>query len=345
MIILIGFLKLSNEENQRIDLLAQFAYARKVPFCHFTLRDAEACMRGDRLHALRWNGDGYEAFETDFPPYVDMRSTLFDGSMYTDKDREIIKWIKSNARVLIQYSLLKDKLMHALVANGLGKYAIPSFPVSGYQHILALSNTMPNALIKPVKGKQGAFVYKLTKQSDGKIYAEDRSGRHEFTEKFCESVFSNVEACFGGEIIMQPFLDFRYDDNHVLDFRLFRHRGADGSWEDVATFGRIGSNAITSNFHTGGSMIEADMALRAIAPEKADELLEEIMMLGRELPVMIEKYGGENVFCIGFDVAVDRQTLQPYVMESNITPGLRFIIYQYTDHRVNYYKYLESKLK
>lgn len=147
----------------------------------------------------------------------------------------------------------------------------------------------------------------------------------------------------GGEKLLQPFLDFHYDSDHVLDYHLLRQRGADGKWEEVATFGRIGSNTITSNFHTGGSMIEADMALRAIAPEKADALLKEIMKLEEKLPLLAEKYFGQSAFCIGFDIAVDRATLHPYVMESNLTPGLRFIQYQFADHRVNYYKYLLSK--
>lgn len=256
--------------------------------------------------------------------------------------KERIDWLASHTNILQQASFHKDELMHAMILNGLGRYAIPSFPVKNYNDILREMRCIDPAIIKPVHGKQGLFVYKLFKK-DQTVFAEDQRGVQPFTEEFCENYFLNVANRFGGDVILQPFLDFRYDDGHVLDFRLLRQRGADGRWEEVATFGRIGSNAITSNFHTGGSMIEADMALRAIAPDKANTLLDEIMMLGEKLPLLAEKYFGEKAFCIGFDIAVDRETLQPYVMESNLTPGLRFIQYQYADHRVNYYKYLLSK--
>ena len=299
-------------------------------------------MNGKPLLANRWNGEGYETFETEFPRYVDFITAVGGRAARSIYGDDRINWILSNTKLLVQKSFHKDLLMRAMIENGLYQYAIPSLPVNSYQEILNSLYCINPAIIKPVNGKQGLFVYKLFKK-DQMVYAEDQNGVQPFTEAFCENYFAQIAERFGGTTILQPFLDFHYDNDRVLDFRLFRQRGADGNWEEVATFGRIGSNAITSNFHTGGSMIEADMALRAIAPEKADALLEEIMMLGEKLPLLAEKYYGEDAFCIGFDIAVDRATLQPYVMESNLTPGLRFIKYQYADHRVNYYKYLNSK--
>lgn len=339
---MIGFVQVGDSYSDVILLLSQFAYAKKVPFCHFKLDAIDSCMAGKPLLAKRWNGDGYETFETELPKYIDRITTVDGNTAHRLYGNERIDWLCSHAKILNQRSFFKDELMYAMIKNGLGQYAIPSFPVKNYGEICTELNCINPAIIKPVRGRQGRFVYKLFKR-DQMLYAEDRYGVQVFTESFCEKYYSDVDIRYGGTVLLQPFLDFRYDDNHVLDFRLLRQRGADGKWEEVATFGRIGSNAITSNFHTGGSMIEADMALRAIAPEKADELLAEIMMLGKKLPLLAEKYFGEDAFCIGFDIAVDRTSLQPYVMESNLTPGLRFIQYQYADHRVNYYKYLLSK--
>lgn len=339
---MIGFVQVGDSNQKEILLISQFAYAKKVPFCHFRLDAIDSCMAGKPLIAKRWNGDGYEDFETDLPKYVDRLVSIHKKSARMLYGNERIGWLASHTKVLQQTSFHKDELMHAMILNGLGQYAIPSFPVKNYYEIVKELRCINPAIIKPVHGKQGLFVYKLFKKEQA-LYAEDQHGVQHFTEAFCENYYNNIAKTFGGEVILQPFLDFRYDNDRVMDFRLLRQRGADGSWEEVATFGRIGSNAITSNFHTGGSMIEADMALRAIAPEKAAALLDEIMMLGEKLPLLAEKYYGENAFCIGFDIAVDRTTLQPYVMESNLTPGLRFIQYQYADHRVNYYKYLLSK--
>lgn len=339
---MIGFVQVGDSNREEIRLISQFAYAKKVPFCHFRLDAIDSCMAGKPLIAKRWNGDGYEDFETELPKSVDRISSVFRRRSKELYGMERINWLAAHTKILNQVSFHKDELMYAMIVNGLGQYAIPSFPVKNYNEIVKELSCINPAIIKPVHGKQGLFVYKLF-MKDQAFFAEDKNGVQPFNMAFCDEYFSSVAQYFGGEIILQPFLDFRYDNDRVLDFRLLRQRGADGSWEDVATFGRIGSNAITSNFHTGGSMIEADMALRTIAPEKADALLEEIMMLGEKIPLLAEKYFGEDAFCIGFDIAVDRTTLQPYVMESNLTPGLRFIQYQFADHRVNYYKYLLSK--
>lgn len=339
---MIGFVQVGDAHSKEILLISQFAYAKNVPFCHFPLDAISACIEGKPLIAKRWTGEGYEAFETELPKYVDHITALKSKTSKLLFYKPQIDWLYAHAKVLVQKSFHKDELMRAMITNGLGEYAIPSFPVNNYQEIINYLSYIKPAIIKPVYGKQGLFVYKLYKKGTA-FYAEDQNGAQPFTEAFCENYFSRVSPYFGKAVILQPFLDFHYDNDRVLDFRLLRQRGADGKWEEVATFGRIGSNSITSNFHTGGSMIEADMALRAIAPEKADALLEEIMMLGEKLPMLAEKYYGEDAFCIGFDIAVDRATLHPYVMESNLTPGLRFIQYQFADHRVNYYKYLLSK--
>lgn len=339
---MIGFVQVGGMSGDLILLLSQFAYAKKVPFCHFSLEAVDSCMEGKPLLAKQWNGEGYTTIETVFPKYVDQSTAICGRGAKKLYGEERCTWVDSHAKILRQKSFHKDQLVTAMFLNGLGEYAIPSYLVTSYEEICTRLGYIHPAIIKPVNGKQGKLVFKLVKKGD-RLFAEDQFGLNDFNEKFCQDYFSNVKSEFGGDVILQPFLDFRYDNDRVLDFRLFRQRGADGRWEEVATFGRIGSNAITSNFHTGGSMIEADMALKNIAPEKADALLEEIMMLGEKLPLLAEKYYGEDAFCIGFDIAVDRQTLHPYVMESNLTPGLRFIQYQYADHRVNYYKYLLSK--
>lgn len=339
---MIGFVQIGDKNEKVIELLSMFAYAKNVPFCYFKLDAVDSCMEGKPLCAKRWNGNAFETFETELPRYVDRITTVRGQTAVSLYGKERGEWLSAHTKVLNQQSFRKDQLMYAMLQNGLGQYAIPSFVVHSYEEILSQLQLIQPALIKPVNGKQGLFVYKIYKKCNS-FYVENQTGEQPLTEQFCKTYFSNIAGTFGGDVILQPFLDFRYDNDRVLDFRLFRQRGADGSWEDVATFGRIGSNAITSNFHTGGSMIEADMALRAIAPEKADSLLKELYMLGEKLPLLAEKYFGAEVFCIGFDVAMDRASQQFYVMESNLTPGLRFIQYQYADHRVNYYKYLLSK--
>lgn len=66
-------------------------------------------------------------------------------------------------------------------------------------------------------------------------------------------------------------------------------------------------------------------------------------MLGQEVPLLVEKFIGEDAFCIGIDVGVDRDTVRPYVIETNALPGTKFHLYQFAEKRVQYYKYLLSK--
>lgn len=339
---MIGFVQVGDKHQKTLDLISMFAFAKNVPFCHFTLDAVDSCMEGKPLLAKQWNGDTYVTVETELPRYVDRIATVFGPLATSIYGTERAEWLSKHTIILNQRSFHKDELMVAMIQNGLGEYVIPSYYVNSCAEIERMMHVFSPAIIKPVKGKQGQLVYKLFKEN-GQLIAEGPNGQHVFDEDFFSSYCFRLSVSYGGKILLQPFLDFRYDNDRVLDFRLLRQRGADGSWEDVATYARIGSNAITSNIHAGGSMLWADTALQVIAPEKASALLEEIMMLGEKLPLLVEKYFGEDAFCIGFDIAVDRTTLHPYVMESNLTPGFRFTQYQYADHRVNYYKYLLSK--
>ena len=252
---------------------------------------------------------------------------------------EFVDSLTAKINVLQQESLCKENLMKALFRSPFSLYAIPSYYVTNYEEIVQHMQYITKGFLKPTNGKMGISTGKLTHIPKG-LQIEDFNGVHVFSEEFCNDFYKKVESQRFGYGLLQPCFDFSLDDNHAVDFRLLRHRGLNGEWEEVATYARIGETSLVSNVSQGGYIGDAKVILQQIAGDKADPLYEEIMMLGREIPRLIRQMRGDSVFCLGIDVAVDRETLRPFILEANTYPGTKYHDCQLAESRVRYYKYL-----
>lgn len=341
---MIGFCVYKGNEYQLVDILSVFSYGNRVPFCSFEIDSMIFFRDMGVLPARLWNGDSYEQVElTEFPAIIDSYYPLGVIEKQCPEKKDLIDIIRSKATVLTQRSLHKDELAVALMRSDLNRYAIPTYQITSYNDLTTYVKLFKTAIMKPSHGRQGGGVILLRYEQSGVIYVV---GNHEctpFDEKKFLQYLNNTASVRNGNCLIQPYLNFRLPDDRAYDFRLLCHRGTTGTWENVASYARIGSNPVTSNLAQGGYIAQMHEVLQQVAGDKWKEVYSEIEMLGKTVPALIEKYRGNDAICIGIDIGVDRSTLHPYVMETNALPGTKFHLYQFAEKRVQYYKYLLSK--
>lgn len=319
--------------------LMLYSKVYQVPFCAVPFNSFDKLVSGEQAEVMVLDGTeikstvSYMPEMMDFPFKVDSkRGREFFGSAYVDS-------ILAATKVLQQESLCKENLMKAMIGSPLSLYAIPTYYVKTFDDIAQRMKYIPKGFLKPSSGKQGIGAGKLSHDGD-KLYILDSKGTHLFSEEFCKDYFERVRSKGFGFGLLQPCFDFSLDESHAVDFRLLRHRGMNGEWEETATYARIGETGLVSNVSQGGFIGDAKTIVQRIAGVKADALYDEILMLGREVPALIQRSMGDNVFCIGMDVAIDRDSLRPFALEANTYPGTKYHYCQLAESRVRYYKYL-----
>lgn len=327
------------------EYLMKLCYAYDVPFCCVELRSLYDHFKGAPLIAKRWSGGKTEDFQAEVPAILDA-GLVFRSSRFEAYDPGFVPWLRERCQILEQASVAKSKLPAVMIHGGLSLYAIPTWNIENYSELCSTLSYVKNALIKPCSGRKGLSVFRLSQDECGKLYIHSANKSSLLDEASFTKLLEQLRANkLGSSFLMQPRLDFSLDENHAVDFRLLRHRGACGAWEEVATYARIGATSLVSNVSQGGFIANAKDILQEIAGDGADALYEEIMFIGNELPRLIQAHCGEEAYCLGLDIAVDRQTLRPFVLEANTYPGTKYHTYQLVEKRAQYYQYLLENSK
>ena len=326
------------------DCLLKFASLYQVPFCVIRLENLLAYYEGASLRAQTWidhsviDSDGIS-----LPSCLDTESAFFVDKYMPYYAPGFLTWLRNNCQILMQHSIPKYQLPALLTSNNMGLYAIPTWTVASYSDLFRLFPISKKLFLKPCSGRKGRGAIKARVDEYNTVYLENANGEHIVTEQlFNQLIKENAQSKLGKLYLAQPCFDFSLDSSHAVDFRLLRHRGANGDWEDVATYARIGASSLVSNVSQGGFIADAKETLSIIAGAKADALYEEIMHIGNTLPKLIQEQQDDPVFCLGLDIAIDHESLQPYILEANTYPGTKFHKYQLAEKRVQFYRYLAN---
>lgn len=344
---MIGFVYSDPKISEFTRSVLKYAFAYSVPVIGIYLDNLVAHFRGDALLGEVWDGNGIASCEINLPEILDAEYNSFSKVALQQYEPEFEIWLKNHTKILMQQaSIPKKDLPAAMLYGGLSHYAIPGWEISDYNDLLLKLKLIPFAILKPTFGRKGKGVYKLRKEADGTVVLQDKEEQKLLTaEFFTRYILQNNETGRGNSALLQPCMDFSYDDTHALDFRLLRHRGRNGAWEEVGTYARIGSSAFVANVSHSGFVADPKSVLRQIAGEKGDSVFDHIMEIGEKLPIIIQKYRGEAAYCLGIDVGVDRRSLQPYVIEANTYPATKYFYRQLTEKRVLFYDYIMNHLK
>lgn len=338
---MIGFVHNYSTSLEFANYLLKFSAVYNVPFCVIQSKNLSVHYDGNPLIATVWQCDDAAEQIIDLPPVLDTVGELFSDK-YADKYKEgFLPWLRKSCNILTQSSFFKDRLSNVLLTSNLSLYAIPTWNVDSYDGIQSILKLANKIIIKPVGGKMGKGICRLEKIDNQAIICHDASGDHEFDpDWFLDYQNALISSRLGRLIIAQPCLDFSLDDRHAVDFRLLRHRGRTSEWEEVATYARIGASSLVSNVSQGGYIADAKDILSEIAGDTAQSLYDEIMYIGQELPLLIQKHKGDSAYCLGMDIAIDRQSMRPFILEANTYPGTKYHACQLAEKRVQYYRYL-----
>lgn len=327
----------------RIDALTHnllvMSAAYDVPLCSYNLFDLD--VETQRLSAVVWSKGTYANIETDVPLLTELqfnRLTLKDDPEFTRR-RE---WLLQHSTLIDNPGIKKEGVSAYMLQSPLFAYAIPTYTADSYSQLLHLLKLLPRAIIKPSGGRKGIGVYHVLRDGND-VVLESALESFVLTPERWEEYIVFLKQHNYGLPLVQPRLDFSLDEKHTVDFRLLVARGSSGDWETVAIYPRIGSNRIVSNVAQGGYIGDAMETLEAIAGDKAEALFDELNHIAQELPVLLQSYRQGVINYFGIDVGIDRETLQPYVLEANTKPATKFHSWQLAEKKVQYYKYLLSK--
>lgn len=342
----VGFLYRNIAHNEFLRAILQFGEVYHIPVIAISYDHLVDHYSGHPLIGERWNGSSIESVSAVLPQILDTQYNFFSQSHRKTLDNGFIEWLeKKISFILSQQSVNKAHLPQIMLQSELSQYLIPSWDITSYEQLLRHLAFVKDAVLKPIGGRKGKCVKRLYKKDDGAfvLYAQD--GETILSEKTFSDYLTEVQTNrLGKKLLLQPCLDFSLNADHAVDFRLLRHRGNTGEWEEVATYARIGATSFVSNVAQGGYIADAKEILYEIAGEKTDNLYEEMLYIGKELPRLIQQYRGNLAYCLGIDIAIDRKTMRPFVLEANSYPGAKFHACQLAEKRVNYYAYLQTKL-
>lgn len=338
---MIGFYVNCNSLSEFASILMKFGEIYNVPVAAIYPKDLLDHYYGKPMYGYIWDQGEALRCEIPFPTVIDVGGSVFKRS----HNEELAEWVRSNALILRQKSLPKSQLWQAMISGDLSGYAIPTWQENSFELVEKRVQLLHTVFLKPSEGRKGNGTMILCQDAKGSIVSSDRTGEHLFTKEYFDAYIQEIESNnLGHAVLLQPFLDFKLDDQHAVDFRLLRHRGETGEWEEVATYARIGGSALVSNLAQGGYVGDPKEVLQSIAGDKTESLYDEIIYLGQAIPKLIQKYRGNSAFCLGIDVAVDRQSLRPYVLEANTYPGTKYHLYQLAEKRVMFYRHILQKI-
>lgn len=312
--------------------------AYKISACVFSPVLIDHTLASPLIPVQYWDGTAFRKAITPVPEILDCRFNPFLNKVVTWLQPERQRWLLKHSAVLDR-GIPKEQLSQVLMCSPLYPLAIPTYRLTEYGELLRYAKLLRHCIIKPSGGRQGSCVARV--DYDGDVLSmETADGIEELTPTLWDDYLTTLNHSNFGLPLLQPRLDFSLDAEHAVDFRLLVARGSSGLWEEVEIYARIGATRIVSNVSRGGYISDAESILSQIAGERADELLATLHSIAAELPVLIQQYVDRPISCLGIDIGIDRNTLQPYVLEANTLPGAKYHSWQLAHKRVQYYQYL-----
>lgn len=198
--------------------------------------------------------------------------------------------------------------------------------------------------IKPINGRLGKFVIKLTRSSQG-IYVE--YGRRKKRVKIFKSRRRLSKFLMyilrSGYYIIQQTIELFTFDNRIIDFRIMMVKNEVGKWENIGTIARYGAtNSIVSNVTAGGNAEYGVKTLQTVFQLSASEIKRlQVYMNAIALNALsVVEEQGYHCGNIGFDIGIDK-TGKIWIIEMNNQNPDHYIAIKAKKKRL-YYK---AKLK
>lgn len=196
--------------------------------------------------------------------------------------------------------------------------------------------------LKPVGGAQGAAIHRMIRSRNGvKVIRERRLVNRETdrqssdfrpgttieqqtlsTERDVQRFWDSLQSSFKRWVVQKSVPLTKFPDGRPVDFRWLVQ------WTDqpvvVGRVARIGSKgAVTTNLHTGGTAMDAEVALDRLEVKDPERILERMDEMSIQvMQALRDAYG--SFAEVGIDLGLDTNG-RIYVFEVNPTPGRRML--------------------
>ena len=310
-------------------LLAKLCYANGVDYAICLFADVD--FDDGVLDAFVWTPDGLVREKVGFPTYAECMSC----------DEQMRDAISHHSKVLDDYALSKKEISDLLLTSEFAENIIPTLHTHNPHRILEFAKMFPEIIVKPIRGARGEGIVCIKPQVDS--FAFSLVDSSEFVLDGDGGV-KKLSELFGGlTVIVQPRMNFRSKSGAMMDFRINVAKNGNGQWQKVFAIARTNPTGIVSNLSTGGYATDGGAALLCEFGDDAVSISEKLIRISTEVPVIVEKASKCHMLTMGIDVAIDRDSLTPYIIEVNYVPQVHFHKDAYNGAKADYFRYLSKQ--
>ncbi|WP_134702397.1 YheC/YheD family protein [Ammoniphilus sp. YIM 78166] len=197
-------------------------------------------------------------------------------------------------------------------------HLLPTILLSSSSSVLDMLKKHRSVMLKPVNGKGGRGIIRLTLQGDGSIVEE--TGNQ--AKNYRSSNWKLPSQVKKGRYLVQKWIDIRDRKGTVYDIRVLMQKDGSGKWTLTGMGVRQGSQGkITSNLSGGGHAFPVYPFLKEqFSAQAANQLERKIREISYAIPDYLEKAYNKRLVDLGLDIAVDRD-MKVWIIEVNIKPG------------------------
>jgi len=251
-----------------------------------------------------------------FPPRGQLANLLFAAAKRLKKQRRVIPF----GRVLRgKWEVYRSVQNHA----ELGQHVPETHRLKGSAVLGYMLKKHRYVFIKPDLGSQGKGVMQVRVTPSGfRCRGRDENNRSfEHTTKSLQSIISLISARSNRRrLLVQQGLYLNHFKGSTFDIRCVVQKDENGKWQVTGTAARIGRRgSITSNLHGGGRAMPTERVVKALFPERFEEILDTINKVAVEIPAAMDESLG-RFGELGLDLGVDRDG-HVWMIEANSKPG------------------------
>lgn len=268
-------------------------------------------------------------------------------SCFANETREDIKSliIQESYFVRKRLSMTKTEIYNILLADGKFKeFLIESHLVKSFNHFQTLFKQYGNEVIlKPIHGKQGTDVIKITFNEKGYFIKNDKE-----VDKFFKTAdefrkYYNQNFLKSG-FILQPYFNSRTKDGNPFDIRIHARRAAEGKFK-VFFYPRIGgrTGGVISNILTNGHTMPFLKFLKREFGNDSKLIQQRLTDLGNIFPDHFQSLLPKIVTSMGLDVGIQRRgdSYEIKIFEVNVGgPAVDIIATEVAFTNLEYLQYL-----
>ncbi|MBU7592263.1 YheC/YheD family protein [Metabacillus halosaccharovorans] len=209
------------------------------------------------------------------------------------------------------YQLLKGKLQQYLPKTMI--YYEP-------EDVWKMLKEYPSLYVKPINGRLGKYVLKITRISNGVIVKDGRQSKKvKHIKSWSLFKFYLRRILKEESYLIQQAIDLVKFDDQIIDFRIIMVKNSQGKWDNIGAFSRYGGkNSIVSNITAGGKAEIGRTTLKTVFELSIKEMIDLINLITNLMTdaITILEENGYHLGNLGFDIGID-QSGKVWIIEIN----------------------------